>query len=505
MILPKTVTPTPFSSGTINASAVAVIDVGSNSVRLVVYDQAKRAPIPLFNEKVLCGLGRGLDSTGRLNPEGAKLALKSLQRFAALAKAMNISDIDAFATAAVREAIDGNDLVDQIENHCGFPVQIISGEEEARLSGLGVLSEIPEANGFMADLGGASLELAHLDNGLNVDQTSLPIGPLRSPKNKGEKDVRKNIENKLFKINWLAPTNESTLYAVGGAWRSWARMHMKSIKYPLSVIHHYQVPLQSALEFSRKIARASANELKSFSGFPEERAESIPFANFVLQRLLEKTKVSSVIFSAYGAREGLIFNRLSASVRVEDPLIAACHNLASITGRTTVDGETLYNWIGAIFSEETPNESRLRRAACLLADLEWSDHPDYRAQHALLRILRYPLIGIDHPGRAYVALAVASRHAKVQQRILVRALGNILNKRELQRARAAGLAIRLAYTFSGGVTSLLEQTHLYREKNKITLRLPSHASVLVGNVVQRRFVSLAKELECEPNILNVRL
>lgn len=503
MILPNTITPAQFSSGTTNADPVAVVDVGSNSVRLVVYDQAKRAPIPVFNEKVLCGLGRGLDSTGRLNPDGAKLALKSLQRFAALAKAMHISDIDAFATAAVREAIDGSDLVTEIENNCGFPVQIISGEEEARLSGLGVLSEIPDANGFMADLGGASLEIAHLDNGLNVDQTSLPIGPLRSPKKKGRKDVRKSIGNKLSQINWLVPTNKSTLYAVGGAWRSWARMHMNYIKYPLSVIHHYQVPLNSALEFARKISEASENDLKTFSGFPEERAESIPFANFVLQQLLEQTNASSVIFSAYGAREGLIFNRLAASVKVEDPLIAACNNLAAMTGRTTVDGETLYKWTGAIFSQELPSESRLRRAACLLADLEWSDHPDYRAQHALLRILRYPLIGIDHPGRAYVALAVASRHAKIPDKILTRALGNILDKRELRRARAAGLAIRLAYTFSGGVTSLLELTQLYREKNKVTLKLPSHASVLVGNVVQRRFMSLAKELDCEPIILNI--
>ena len=469
MLLPMTVTSAQFSNSTLSANPVAVVDVGSNSVRLVVYDQAKRAPIPVFNEKVLCGLGRGLDSTGCLNPDGAKLALKSLQRFAALAKAMNISDIDAFATAAVREAKDGAELVIEIENNCGFPVQIISGEEEAQLSGSGVLSEIPKANGFMADLGGASLELAHLDNGLNVDQTSLPIGHLRNPKNEGRKDFRENIKHKLSRINWLGPTNESALYAVGGAWRSWARMHMKSIKYPLSVIHHYQIPIKSALEFSEKIAQTSPNDLKSFSGFPEERAESIPFANYVLQRLLKQTKVSSVIFSAYGAREGRIFNRLAASVRMEDPLVAACHNLASMTGRSTVDGETLYKWTGAIFSEESIGESRLRRAACLLADLEWSDHPDYRAQHALLRILRYPLIGIDHPGRAYVALAVASRHAKVPERILTKALGNILDKRELQRARAAGLAIRLAYTFSGGVTSLLEQTHLYREKNKVII------------------------------------
>ena len=482
---------------------VAVIDIGSNSVRLVVYDAAKRAPIPVFNEKVLCGLGRGLDSTGLLNPEGAARALDSVHRFAALTQAMNVTDIDAFATAAIREAADGPEFAATVERDCGFPVRIISGAEEARLSALGVLAEIPQATGIMGDLGGASLEIVQLENGTDVQQTSLPIGPLRLARGPDDIDIGEGIGNYLRQTPWLEAARGGTFYAVGGAWRSWARMHMRHIEYPLSIAHHYEITASSALEFSKEIASLSPTALSNLAGFPEERADSVPFANAALKQLIEQTRVSAILFSAYGAREGLIFNRLSDALKAQDPLIAACHNLAAMTGRATADGEALFRWTTPAFAGETASEARLRRAACVLADLEWSEHPDYRAEHALLRILRYPLIGVDHPGRAYMGLAVASRHAKVRESLLERYLHGLLDSAELRRAKAAGLAMRLAYTFSGGVISLLEQTALRREGDRLKLELPGHADVLVGDVVQSRFRSLAQELGCEPHIATV--
>jgi exopolyphosphatase/guanosine-5'-triphosphate,3'-diphosphate pyrophosphatase len=498
--MPGAIAPASLATEAVTGTPVAVIDIGSNSVRLVVYDAAKRAPIPVFNEKVLCGLGRDLDSTGRLNPAGATLALASVRRFAALTQAMGVTDIDAFATAAVREAADGPEFTAAAAQGCGFPVRTLGGAEEARLSALGVLAEIPQANGIMADLGGASLEIAHLENGAGAQQTSLPIGPLRVARGPGGSGAERNMEHYLGQNTWLKAARGGTLYAVGGAWRAWARMHMRHVNYPLSIAHHYEITANSALEFSREIAALTPDALSNFAGFPVERADSIPFANLLLKRLIEQTGVAAVLFSAYGVREGLIFDRLPATVKAEDPLLAACRNLATMTGRATADGEALYRWTSPAFADETTGEARLRRAACLLADLEWSEHPEYRAEHALLRILRYPLIGVDHPGRAYMGLAVASRHAKVPRTLLELHLRGLLDGRELRRAKAAGLAMRLAYTFSGGVISLLEQTALQRDGNRLKLELPGHADVLVGDVVQSRFRSLAQELGCEPRI-----
>ena len=497
--IPGAIAPTSLAQDTDAKTPVAVIDIGSNSVRLVVYDAAKRAPVPVFNEKVLCGLGRGLDSTGRLNPEGVKLAHSSLHRFAALTEAMGVTDINAFATAAVREAGDGPDFTAAVERDCGISVRIISGEEEARLSALGVLAEIPQARGFMGDLGGASLEIAHLQGGKNLKQATLPIGPLRMACGPSDGSGG-GMEDHLACTTWLHSARGETFYAVGGAWRSWARMHMRHVDYPLSIAHHYEISAASALEFAGKIALLTPDALSGFVGLAEARAASIPFANMLLNRLIEESAVSWVLFSAYGVREGSIFDRLPDFVKAQDPLIAACRNLAAMTGRATADGDALFRWMSPAFADETEGQARLRRAACLLADLEWSEHPDYRAEHALLRILRYPLIGVDHPGRAYMALAVASRHAKVKEELIARFLRDLLDRADLSRARAAGLAMRLAYTFSGGVISLLEQTALRRDGNRLKLELPDHADVLVGDVVQSRFRTLAQELGCQPLI-----
>ena len=299
-------------------------------------------------------------------------------------------------------------------------------------------------------------------------------------------------------IDWLEKAKGKTFYAVGGAWRAISRIHMNLTDYPLLVAHHYEIPGKQALAFANTVALDNQGMLGKFHrGISKKRVETLLFAAKLLSRLIEISGVSNVIFSSYGLREGCVFDRLPSSVRSSDPLIDACLNLAWMTGRATVDGEALFHWMSPAFPDETAHERRLRRAACLLADLEWAEHPDYRVEHALLRILRYPMIGIDHAGRAYMGLAVASRHARVQPRLFDRFLEPLLEKKEARRARANGLAMRLGYTLSGGVISLLEQSHIRREGERLIFELPEAADVLVGDVVQRRFQSLAKLLGCK--------
>ena len=483
-----------------DARPVAVIDVGSNSVRLVVYDAARRVPMPVFNEKVLCGLGRGIDSTGRLDPEGVTMALDALQRFAVLTDSMGVDDLTVIATAAVREAEDGGAFVDAVEQRCGLKIQPIPGEEEARLSALGVLSAIPEADGLVGDLGGASFEVVRVGEGTIHRQATLPIGPIRLAirNGMGGDSALKAIDEHLEGAGWLGSGQGKTFYAVGGAWRAMARIHMNLTEYPLLVAHHYEIPGKQALAFANTVALDEHGMLgKFYGGISKKRVGTLPFAAQLMSRLIEKSGVTKVVFSAYGLREGCVFDRLPSKVKSDDPLIDACLNLAWMTGRATVDGEALFHWMSPAFPKETEAERRLRRAACLLADLEWSEHPDYRVEHALLRILRYPMIGVDHSGRAFMGLAVASRHAQVRQRLFDRFLEPLLDKKVARRARATGLAMRLGYTLSGGVISLLEQSHIRREDDRLIFELPESAGVLVGDTVQRRFRSLAKVLRCE--------
>lgn len=483
------------------APPVAVIDVGSNSVRLVVYDNARRVSVPVFNEKVLCGLGRGIDITGRLNPDGVKMALASLQRFSVLTDEMGVEDVTAIATAAVREAGDGAEFVADVERLCGLQVRTIAGEEEARLSALGVLSAAPDAEGLVGDLGGASFEVVRIRAGELVEQATLPIGPIRlaNRENMDKAKALRTIDENLARTGWLEAVEGDTFYAVGGAWRAFARVHMNFTDYPLLVAHHYEIGSEDALSFAHRISSGEDGKLgKCYAGVSKKRVGTLPFASLLMARVIELSGVSKVVISAYGLREGCLFDRLPRDIQAEDPLIEASRNLGWMTGRVTVDGEALYHWMGPAFPDESEHEKRLRRAACLLADLEWSEHPDYRAEHALLRILRYPMVGVDHPGRAFMGLAVSSRHAQVRPQLYKRFLAPLLDEADAKRARAVGLAMRLAYTLSGGVISLLEQTRIRREGDVLVFEMPKSIGVLVGDVVQRRFRALARIMECEP-------
>jgi exopolyphosphatase/guanosine-5'-triphosphate,3'-diphosphate pyrophosphatase len=481
---------------------VAVIDIGSNSIRLVVYESARRTPTPIFNEKVLCGLARGLNSTGRLSDEGAKMALSSLARFRALTDAMGVARIDVVATAAVRDASNGSAFVAMVRDRCNFDVRILSGEEEARLSAMGVLSGIPEAGGLMGDLGGGSVEIVRVNGGETGLHATLPLGPLRLAET-GEinvSKVRKLVDKELAGLPWLSEAKGKRFYPVGGAWRSLARVHMAQSGYPLHVIHQYTIRAKPILDFTRLVSQLSANTLRKTPGVSRQRADSIPYAAYLMQRLVEMTGVHDVVFSAYGLREGCLYDRLPAADRRIDPLLAACRWESERVGRATADGEFLFNWMSPLFPGEAPRQMRLRLAACHLADIGWSEHPDYRAEMVFDRILRHSTVGTDHPGRVFMALAVASRHAMLKKEAIREATGTLLSDEDETIAHVVGMAMRLGYTFSGGVISLLAQLRLRRDANKVTLSLPSHADILVGDVVERRFQALARQLSCDPAI-----
>lgn len=472
-----------------------MIDIGSNSVRLVVYENGGRAPLPIFNEKVLCGLGRGLDRTGRMPNKSIRKALESLRRFAELCPQMGVRDIDVVATAAVREAGNGREFLETVREQCGLEVQLLSGDREAEVSAAGVVSAIPNASGLAADLGGASLELILLDSGRAVESTSLPFGTVRRNGDESLADSRQAVGDRLGGLGWLQQAGGQSLYLVGGSWRALARVHMDETGYPLHVIHHYTLEAAEASEFCSRIVGWSPERLAAAKGLRADRLEALPFAAALLDSLLEHTGAAQVVFSANGLREGCLFEALTPLEREIDPLLSICESAARRMGRGGSGGDILAGWIAPALEGLVPD--KLRQAACHLSDIGWSEHPDYRAEQVFLRILRMPLTGAGHRERIMLGLAVASRHAALGGTLKRLGLGSLVNKGEKRQAAATGLAMRLAYTISGGAVSVLEQFRLQRSEKKLVLTGPEDAHILVGNAVQRRLRVLAGHLELE--------
>ena len=483
-----------------SAGRIAIIDIGSNSIRLVVFDGLRRTPIPVFNEKVLCGLGRSLDITGRLDPDGVALAHPNLERFISLIQAMGVARTDVVATAAVREAADSADFVADVERRCGVRIRVLSGREEARLSALGVLSGIPEADGIMGDLGGGSLELVAIDGGDFGPSATLPLGPLRLMNSAVERarETSRAIDRRIRTLDWLATGRHRDFYPVGGAWRTLARIHMAQTRYPLHVIDHYTVARSDMDSLLSVVMRQSPDSLHPVAGVSAQRLNTLPLAARVLRRLLRVARPRRLVFSAQGLREGLLYSRLPEAVQREDPLISACHDLATGLSRFDVIGDEVMAWTAPLFAGESTAETRLRRAACLLADIGWNEHPDYRAEHAFYKTYRLPAVGIDHPGRAFLALTLAARYGGgVRRSVRDRARG-LLGVEGAERAEILGRALRLGIDLSGGSSGVLSRTALRltdgTDGGAVTLLLSPDAEAHAGEVVRRRLDALAAAL-----------
>lgn len=487
----------------VKSGRIGVIDIGSNSIRLVVYDSPTRAPVPIFNEKVMCALGRGMGETGSLRPEGVALALDNLARFAAVTAAMGVRTVEVIATAAVRDAEDGADFVAAAAKRSGLSIRVLSGVEEARLSAQGVLSDIPEADGLMGDLGGGSLELVTLAQGKIGPQSTLPLGPLRLLDSSGGelKKAAAEIDAALDDVPWLADVKGKRFYAVGGSWRALARIHMAQVDYPLRVIHRYDVKrarMENVVELVSKMSRRS---LERLSGLPRRRLDTLPIAALLFERILRRAAPKRVVFSANGLREGVVFDRLPAEVRREDPLLSACAQMAERHARFPRAGESLVRWTASLFPDEAPADTRRRRAACALSDIAATDHPDYRAEQALLRIVRSLVLPSDHAGRAFLALVVYFRYGGDGRSPVFDRVRSLLDEEEAARARRLGVALRLGYTLSGGSPEVLADVPLGADRDRVWLDVPAHRAALLGEDVTKRLNQLAGVLDRKPAIV----
>jgi exopolyphosphatase / guanosine-5'-triphosphate,3'-diphosphate pyrophosphatase len=472
-----------------------VVDIGSNSVRLVIYDRLWRSPVQQFNEKLLGGLGRSLATTGRLGGQAMALVLANLVRFARLAEAMHVEDVDMLATEAVRAAANGREFVREIERRTGHQVTVITGEQEARLAAQGVLAGSPEARGVMGDLGGASLEVAELDDGGVGRLASLPLGPLRLADLSGGGPARAEIDRHLQAVDWLGGAADRELHLVGGSWRALARLHMAETRYPLHVIQGYALERDAALALVQSVARLGRRGLAERAGVSRKRIETLPLAALVLERLIAHARPARIVFSAYGLREGRLFSRLPPEERAIDPLLATAAELGLEDRRFDALGEALAAWLEPLYRGEEGAARRLRLAACHLADIAWREHPDYRAIQALRRLLLLPAAGLGHQDRAFLAAVVYTRYEGNPADKEAAAAFKLLPKERRVAAEVLGRALRLAYTLSGGTTAILGRSRLVLDGDRLLLALPDDGSVPHGDAVERRLRALAKTLQ----------
>ena len=477
---------------------VGIIDIGSNSVRLVAYEARTRAPTPIFNEKVLCGLGRGLVTTGELPEEGVDRALKALRRFRILGEFMQLSEMQVVATAAAREAKNGRQFLAAAEEAIDTKIELLSGRREAELSALGVLSAIYKPDGIVGDLGGGSLELIKVKRSRIGKGASLPLGglALMDASNKSPRQAAKIVREAIGDTKALKSLSGRTFYAVGGTWRALARLHMRQRNYPLNIMHNYTIPVRDAVDFLGLIERIDSDNLVAIGAISTARRPLLAYGAVVLDEIIRRSKPKEIVISVAGVREGLLYERLDKTTRREDALIAAAREFNVLRSRAPEHGEELFAWVDAFMrsiglNDESAEEVRLRYAACLLADIGWRGHPDYRGEQSLNMIANASIVGVDHPGRAFIALCIAFRYDGPEESIGPE-LRRLVSARLLDRARILGAAMRVAFIISAGTPGILPRTPMLCARGVVNLTLPPELADLASERLQNRLQRLAR-------------
>lgn len=479
-------------------SRVGVVDVGSNSVRMVVFDGAARSPAYFYNEKIMAGLGQGLAQTGRLNPTGKARALAALRRFALLAHGMEVSPMTCVATAAVREAADGPAFQAEVAAQTGLRLHVISGDEEARLSAQGVLLGWPDARGVVCDIGGNSMELARLGDGRVGRRLTTPLGPFRVREIEGGPARRRELIRKVLKdaADALKPQGER-IYLVGGSWRVIARLDMERRGYPLHVLHEYRMTPRSLLDTLDWIAASDAGLLRARTGTGAERMDLVPQAVEVLRELVSIFRPREIDVSSYGIREGLLYEQMPPDLRARDPLVEACRIAEQTGARMPGFGKRLFHFLLPLFRDLPDSRMRLVKAACLLHDTTWRAHPDYRAEVCFDNATRANLGGLDHPGRVFLGLALLHRYKNSRAGSRLEPLLGLLTEDQIQEAEVLGKAMRFGAMFSVSDPAAAGQLDWKPRKRVLELALTELGDGLFGEVAAARFAALVTALRAQ--------
>lgn len=474
-----------------NRAEQAIIDIGSNTVRLVVYGGTLRAPTVLLNEKVTPRLGQDIATTGRLPQESIDIALRGLKRFVLLLEELEVEDIDAVATAAVREAENGPEFIAMVEQ-LGLSPRVISGEEEARVSANGVIGAFPGAAGVVADLGGGSLELVRIGNGDVDHPTSLPLGTLRLPSYRvgSVTDTRKAIEKQLKKGGWNEK-QDGPLYLVGGTWRAMAVFAMQERNYPLTDPHGFELDAKNAMKLARKLAGLDPAKLEAIDRITGLRAWSLPDAAILLQAMLKRLAPSGVVFSSWGLREGLLYDRLPKHEKLQDPLLAGAAIFAAQRGAPLVLATRIAGWTVNAIPADARGAERLRIAATMLALASMRIEPNLRTRHAMDWALHKRWIGLDARGRAMLAMAISANgnHCEIPGELV-----ELADREALEEAICWGLATRVARRIGARSRRSLQVSRIGIEQDKLVLNLQASHADLFGIANEKDMKLLADRL-----------
>jgi len=482
----------------------AIIDLGSNSIRMLIYDNILNSQIPVFNEKAVCQLGKNLDRTGKLDPKGSEFALNVLKRFKQILSNLKVKKYKAIGTAALREATDAKEFIAKAQRIIKKKIIILSGNQEAENSALGVIIGFQKVNGVVADLGGGSLELARVEKNIIHEKISLPLGVLRlfnQPKRNKNK-VRKIISFYLNKIEWLRKNKIKNLYLCGGTWRTFMNAHMIKTNYPLPILHQYKLTGFEALKFANKLNSVKAIKSEKLLSATKSRSNYIPIGGYILSNLIKICDPANVFISQSGVREGSLIGKSHLKVLQNNSLNRSVHFISHKKADYAANYIKLYNFIKNLFSSNEKHFShRLLLPACSLSNFDWGLGVYQRAELVFQEVINAPILKLSHSDRIKLGLVSFWRHCSTKYYPNVEFV-KLLTNEEIIACRQIGAALRLASSVGVISNIFFDKIKIYKSGNKdLILKVSKKDTQVISDQVQKRLKSLAEEMKLKSKIV----
>ena len=474
----------------------AVIDIGSNTVRLVIYEGSRRAPETVWNEKVAARLGRDLSETGRIPPEASDEALAALARYALIIRDLGIEDVQTVATAAPRDASNGQEFLAAVAG-LGLEPRLLSGEEEARISAHGALGAFPGCHGVVADLGGGSLELVSISGNACHDAVSLPFGTLRLPAFRAAGEFEDRVRRAINEVDWAAD-HSGPMYMIGGTWRALATYAMRQFDYPLDDPHGFVLSVADADRMAAELVDAEPEKLSDISGISSMRAGYLPDAAALLRPLLDEFAPEELVFSSWGIREGLLYARLDAAQQARDPLLAGIAAFAAARGSHVIDATLVSAWTADLVEHAQPGDERKRIAAAQLAASLRRVEPNLRLNNAIEWSLDKRWVDLSPRGRAMICAALVGSLGRTE---LPDRLRDLASDDDLREGMTWGLGLRLAQRLGAGTRESLSHSSLKRGEERLVLHLDPERAALAAGPVESELAMLADWLGLEAEVV----
>ena len=481
---------------------IAIIDIGSDTVRFQIFENFKDNQVAIFNKKITCGLGKDLIKNNKLNKDSIKKAMNALYYIKELIDSSKIKNYEIFATEAVRVAKNRDAFIADAENILKKKIHVLTGDEEAKYSAMGCIVGLKKSNGLVADLGGGSLELAEVKKKEVMNTLSLPLGVHRA-KSKNNKIIDK-FKSSLQNTEWLNENKFKRVILTGGTWRAIVKLYFDKYNYPLKVIHHFKPDFDNFVLMLEEVSNFKKKDLLQYSLITKDKTPFIRYAAKLALEIINKVSAKQVVISYTAIREGYISEKIKLNYK-NDPLEYQSLKVAAIANELNsraVNFKNIKLFTNNFFKKRSYLNKRIRESAANYITTGDSIARDERGLFVFKQIIKSEILKFSHSDRVMLATIIFVFHNGINYNE-IKDYRKIINKNKLLSSIELGLFLRIVYEIGQLSNFNYSNISIYVKDSNLIFSIPKNYSELLNSRFNKFILMLSKHKKLSQKIIFV--